>query len=163
MILDLKGKLLKENVANMQVPAVWGNNTSYNNRFFQVGWREESTMVKLYQALDQENEPGIRDSADVHRSSERTISVTITAIPAHLASGAVHLLVGKSGDDLTRILFLPRTRPPEIKYLRVTLNHMLDELATRSKDLLSAPFFMRTRSVRSCCFKRQRTPRVSRE
>lgn len=61
--------------------------------------------------------------------------VAITAIPAHLASGSFFLLVGKSGDDLTRMLFLPKKGPPEIKDLRVTLNQILDELAIRSAEL----------------------------
>ncbi|KAK0506980.1 hypothetical protein JMJ35_010680 [Cladonia borealis] len=130
-ILILKSNALKENAAKMQTPAVWGGSTSYNQGFFRVDWREESTMVILYQALDQVDRFGFRHSANKFHPSGNTIEVAITAIPAHLAPGVVYLLVGKSGDDLTRMLLLPKKGPPEIKDLRVTLNQILDELATR--------------------------------
>ena len=120
----LKSNLLKINAAKVQIPAVWGGKTSYNQSFFHVIWRGESTTVKLYQVLD-------RGYSTRLVEMEHTISVAITVIPAHLASGAVYLLVGKSADDLTRVLFLPEKGSPEIKYLRVTLNQILDELARR--------------------------------
>ena len=132
--LILKSKLLEENAAKMQSPAVWGDNTSYNQLFFKVGWHEESTMVKLYQAHDQVESIGFRDFFGRYYATEVMVEVAITAIPAHLASGQVYLLVGKGGDDLTRMLFLPQKGPPEIKYLRVTLNQILAELATRSEE-----------------------------
>ena len=120
----------------MQTPAVWGNDTlwkndtSYNHRFFRVDW---STMVKLYQAPDQVDSTGFRRSAQRYVTPKQTVSVAITALPAYLAHAkAVYLLAGKSGDDLTRLLVLPRGGSPEVKYLRVTLNQILDELATRS-------------------------------
>ena len=134
-IVTLKSNLLKENAAKLQIPALWGDETSYNRSFFHVDWREESTTVKLYQALDQGDSTRFPRSAQRRPRLEHTISVAITAIPAHLASGAVYLLVGKSADDLTRMLFLPEKGSPEIKYLRVTLNQILDELATRSAEL----------------------------
>ena len=116
----------------MQIPAVWGDNISYNQRFFHVGSLGISTGVKLYQARDLvDTDTGFRDSFYNFYHLRQTIRVTITVIPAHLICGAVYLLVGKSGDDLTRVLFLPEKGPPEIKYLRVTLNQILAELATR--------------------------------
>ena len=108
----LESNLLKENAAKMQTPAVWGDVTSYDRNFFQVGWGEQSRMVEVHQLLDN--------------------IVAITAVPAHLASGAVYLLAGKSEDDLTRVLFLPKKGPPKIKCLRVTLNQILDELWIKS-------------------------------
>ena len=66
------------------------------------------------------------------------IEVLIMVIPAYLTSRAFYLLVSKSGDDLTYMLFLPKKGPPEIKYLRVTLNQILDELARRSIEPLQA-------------------------
>ena len=137
-ILILKSNLLKESVAKVQTPAVWGNNTSYNQRFFGVGWNEKLTMVTLYQAHDAVGRYGLRDTANEFYPSDYSISVAITAIPAHLASGRIYLLAGKSGDDLARMLFLPKKGPPEIKDLRVTLNQILDELATRSAERQSA-------------------------
>ena len=137
-VLILKSNLLKESVAKMQIPAIWGKDTTYNQRFFEVGCREDLTMVKLYQALDHVRRSGLRDSARRGYLLEYRISVTITAIPAHLASGAVYLLVGKTGDDLTRMLFLPENGPPEIKDLRVTLNQMLNELAKRSREVYAS-------------------------
>ena len=94
--------------------------------------------MKIYQALNHVDSSGLRDSAIIIRPPEFTVSVAITSIPAHLTSGAFYLLVGKSGDDLTRMLFLPKRGPPEIKYLRVTLNQILDELAIRSAKALQA-------------------------
>ena len=95
-------------------------------------------MVSLYQVLNHGDGSGRRDSAYKDSPPWDAIEVAITAIPAHLAAGAVYLLVGKRGDDLTRMLFLPKKGPPEIKYLRVTLNQMLDELATRPAKGLDA-------------------------
>ena len=112
----LESNLLEGNPAKMQIPAVWGNNISYDQRSFQVRWCEQSRMVKLYEHYRKPTLP-------------RDPGVAITAVPAHLASGAVYLLAGRSGDDLTRMLFLPKKGPPEIKNLRVTLNQILDELA----------------------------------
>lgn len=126
----LKSNLLKENAAKMQAPTVWRGMISYNQRFFQVDVPGDSTMVNIYQALYDIDRSGLRDLARIDFWG--TSSVIITPIPAHLASGAVCLLVGKSGDDLTRMLFLPIKGPPEIKDLRVTLNQILDELAIRS-------------------------------
>ena len=128
----LESNILKENAAKMQTPAVWKVNTSYNQRFFEVSWRGMSTMVKIYQALDDVDSTGFRRSFHNYHATADHIEVAITAAPAYLASGAVHLLAGKSGDDLTRMLFLPWKRPPKIKCLRVALNQNLDELAIRS-------------------------------
>ena len=91
-------------------------------------------MVKLYQTHAQVESIGFRDVFGRYYKTEATVEVAITAIPAHLASGQVYLLVGKGGDDLTRMLFLPKKGPPEIKYLHVTLNQILAELATRSLE-----------------------------
>ena len=115
----------------MQKPAVWGK-TSYDHRFFQVGWGEMSTMVTLYEVFSYRDRDGFRDAGSVGTMRGHTYSIAITTIPAHLASGAFYLLGGKSGDDLIRLVMLPKKGPPEIKYLRVTLNQILDEWATRS-------------------------------
>ena len=123
--LVLKSSLLEEKATKTQTPAVWGYHTSYNQRAYGLEWRRNSTMVRLYQALDYVDRIGLRGSM------EYPISVAITALPAYLASGEFYLLVGKSGDDLTRMLVLPRKGRPEIKNLRVTLNQILDELARR--------------------------------
>lgn len=88
-------------------------------------------MVYMLQAYDYIDASGFRDSA-MYYDRSGMISVTITAVPVHLAFAAVYLLVGKNGDDPTRMLFLPQKGPPEIKYLRVTLNQILNMLATRS-------------------------------
>ena len=123
--LVLKSSLLEEKTAKTQTPAVWEYHTSYNQRAYGVEWRGNSTTVRLYQALDYVDRSRLRDSM------EYPISVSITVLPAYLASGEIYLLVGKSGDDLTRMLVLPRKGRPEIKNLRVTLNQILDELARR--------------------------------
>ena len=125
--LVLKSNFLEEKTAKTQTPAVWGYHTSYNQRVYQVHWRGDSTMVRLYQGLDHVNRSGLRESI----LPAFKLSVAITALPAYLASGEFYLLVDKSGDDLTRMLVLPRKGRPEIKNLRVTLNQILDELARR--------------------------------
>ena len=88
-------------------------------------------MVRLYQGLDHVNRSGLRESMLIKYPLAFKLSVAITALPAYLASGKFYLLVGKSGDDLTRMLVLPEKGSPKIKYLRVTLNQILDELARR--------------------------------
>ena len=125
-VLVLKSSLLEEKAAKTLTPAVWGYETSYNRRAYLLNWRWESTMVRLYQAVD------YVDIIGPGGSRTYQISLSITVVPAHLASGTFYLLVGKSGDDLTRVLFLPEKGSPEIKYLSVTLNQILDELATKS-------------------------------
>ena len=83
----------------------------------------------MYRAHDFPDDNGLRDASNVQQKSMvPTVSVAITAFPAHLAYGTVHLLAGKSEDDLVRVLFLPRIGPPEVKQLRVTLNHILAKL-----------------------------------
>lgn len=129
--LVLKSNFLEEKTAKTQTPAVWGYHTSYNQRVYQVHWRGDSTMVRLYQGLDHVNRSGLRESILMEYPPAFSLSVAITALPAYLASGEFYLLVGKSGDDLTRMLALPRKGRPEIKNLRVTLNQILDELARR--------------------------------
>ena len=124
----LESNFMKEKAAKMQIPAVWGIDTSYSQNFFQVGWRKGSTMVKLYQAHHKAGKYGFRYAFRRYYSMADSIELAVTAIPAHLASGMIYLLVGRSGDDLMRMLLLPKKGPPEIKELRVTLNQTLDEL-----------------------------------
>ena len=91
-------------------------------------------MVKMYhdfKVLDKRR----HDTVKFHKGSMEMISnaVNITVIPNHLASASMLLLSGKDGDDFVRILFLPDTDqenpgPPEVKYLRVTLNQILAKL-----------------------------------
>ena len=137
-MIILESSLLTENAARMQAPTVWRGKIYYNQRFFQVGLPENATMVNIYQSINYIDSSGLRGLARIDARSEFANPVAITAVPAHLASAAVCLLVGKSRDDLTRMLFLPEKGPPEIKDLRVTLNQILDELATRSAKPQSA-------------------------
>ena len=85
-------------------------------------------MLSLYQAIDHPRRDSLRDSVYTWQPAESTISVSITALPTHLASAAAHLLVCNNRDDPVRILFLPEKGPPEVKELRVTLNQMLERL-----------------------------------
>lgn len=131
----LNSTFLEEKQAKKQTPAVWGGETSYNGRFYGVGWRDEPTMVNLYQAIDRPSRDGLRDSC-ICLPAESTISVGITALPTHLASGKVCLLAGNNRDDLVRILFLPTKGPLEVKDLRVTLNQILDKLEEAAKSVV---------------------------
>ena len=129
----LNSNFLKEKATKMRTPAVWGEEISYNGRFFIVGWCGEPTVVNMYQVFVCPGRNGFWQSIG---SAEVTISVAITAIPTHLATATNYLLPGETGDDLARILFLPAKGPPEIKYLRVTLNQLLEKLAARSAEKL---------------------------
>lgn len=124
----LSSVLLEKRQAKIQIPAVWNSETSYNGRFYELGWRSGSTMLQLYQAIDRPHRNGLRDSIRVCMGHEETIAVNVTAFPSHIASAEMHLLTGGKGDDPVRILFLPQKGPPEIKYLRVTLNQVLAKL-----------------------------------
>ena len=126
----LSSIFLERMQAKMQKPAVWSSETSYHGRFYDVGWRDDRTMVRLYQAIDRPHRSGLRDSVHSrHRyHTEYTIMVNLTALPAHLASAKVHLLAGKKEDDHVRILFLPEKGPPEIRDLHVTMNQILAKL-----------------------------------
>ena len=134
-MMILKNSLLTEYTARMQTPIVWRGKIYYNQRFFQVCLPEKATMVNIYQSINYIDSSGLRGLARIDARSDFANPVALTAVPAHLASAAVCLLVGKSRDDLTRMLFLPEKGPLEIKDLRVTLNQILDELATRSAEL----------------------------
>lgn len=138
IFLFLSSTLLEEKQAKMRTAAVWGRETSYNGRLYEVGWRNEPKMVNLYQAINRPLRNGLRDSTYTWLPAESTISVAITALPTHLASAEVRLLAGNNWDNLVQILFLPKKGPPEVKNLRVTLNQILDKLeeATRSVVLL---------------------------
>ena len=123
-VLVLHSTLLEYRQAEIRIPTVWGHRTSYNGYLYEVGWRHEPTMVTLYRANDLPDANGLRDSF----SLPTTVSVAITAFPIHLTDAKIHLLAGKNGDDLVRVLFLPRRGPPEVKHLRVTLNQILAKL-----------------------------------
>ena len=112
----------------MHLPAVWHSVTSYNRRFYDLRWRYESTVMEMYQAVVHPRRCGLRDSFGFHRDPKYRIMISITAFPMHLTFAEVHLLAGRSGDDLVRLLFLPRRGPPEVKCLRVTLNQVLAKL-----------------------------------
>ena len=136
-VLILTSVLLGKQGAKMRTPAVWGRGTSYNGRFYDVGWRHEPTMVNLYQAIDRPRRSGFRDSSNLWLLPRETIGVAITAFPTHLASATVHLLAGTNADDLVRVLFLPYEGPPEIKYLRVTLNQILAKMKEVARTVIS--------------------------
>lgn len=123
----LNSALLAEKQASLHKPAVSGSETSYNGRFYEIGWRDEATMVNIYQAIGRPGD-GLRDALNCHYVADLTIATAITVFPSHLASAKPYLLAGKDGDDLARMLFLPETGPPEIKDLRVTLNQILARL-----------------------------------
>ena len=99
-------------------------------------------MVKMYhdfKLFDKRR----HDTVKFHKGSMEMISseVNITAFPNHLASADMFLLSDKDGDDFVRILFLPNTNrdnsgPPEIKFLRVTLNQILAKLDEKAKIAL---------------------------
>ena len=89
--------------------------------------------MNLYQANELPDVNGLRDAIDVQWSAETTVSIAITIIPAHLVSAEVYLLVGISGDEPVRVLFLPESGPPEVKHLRVTLNQILHRLEEAAK------------------------------
>lgn len=126
--LKLSSTHLERWCAKMQIPSVWGRQTSYNGRLFDVVLHSEHGMVELYQAISRPLRNGLCDSPWMRRLQEHTIAVQITPCPNHLATMQVHLLVGKNGDDLVRISFLPYQGLPEIKHLRVTLNQILTKL-----------------------------------
>ncbi len=132
----LSSVLLEKRQAKMQMPAVWDWETSCNGRLYEVNRLSRATMLQLRQAIDLPHRNGLRDSLDINREPEHTIEVNFTAIPSHLASARFFLLVGENGKDLIRILFLPEKGPPEIKYLHVTLNQILEKLAARSAEVL---------------------------
>lgn len=136
-VLFLDSTFLKIKQAKMQIPAVWGRETSYNGRLYKVGWRDEPTMVSLYQAIDRPHRDGFHDSCGLWLGADYTIAAAITAFPTHLAVAIVYLLADKTGDDLARMLFLPAKGPPEIKYLRVTLNQILAKLEEAARAVES--------------------------
>lgn len=123
-VLMLHSTLLEYRQAERRKPTVWGHRTSYNGHLYEVGWRQKPSMVTLYRAYDLPDANGLLDSFN----PSTTDSVAITAFPIHLANSKIHLLAGENGDDLVRVLFLPRKGPPEVKYLRVTLNQILAKL-----------------------------------
>ena len=131
----LSSELLEKRQARMQMPTVWDWKTSHNGRFYEFDWRDEPTMIQLYQAIDPPHKDDLRDSLSFQRPAEQTIAVNITAFPSHLVFARPYLLVGKSGDDLVRVLFLPAKGPPEIKHLRVTMNQILAELEVVAKAI----------------------------
>ena len=120
--------------AKICVPAVWGKFTTYNGQCYAVGPGGGPAMVKMYhdfKVFDKRR----HDTVKFHEGSTEMISseVNITVFPNHLASASMSLLSGKDGDDFVRILFLPDTDqeypgPPEVKFLRVTLNQILAKL-----------------------------------
>ena len=136
--LDLHSNFLEKMRASIRVPAVWGH-TSYNGRFYTVGRRDGPAMVKMYHDFKVPDRGG-RDTVNLHNRLLEIIpsEVNITVFPNHLASARMFLLSDKDGDDFVRILFLPDTLfensgPPEIKFLRVTLNQILAKLDEASR------------------------------
>ena len=123
--LDLNSNFLEKMRASIRVPEVWGRFTLYNGQFYTLGRRNGPAMVKMYL------EGKIPNGTRRHIAREIIPSeINITVFPNHLASASMFLLSSKDGDDFVRILFLPDTDrgssgPPEIKYLRVTLNQIL--------------------------------------
>ncbi len=132
----LSSVLLEKRQAKMQMPAVWNRETSCDGRLYEVHWHSRATMLQLRQAIDRPHSNGLQDGLNIGRAPEQTIAANFTAIPSHLASARFFLLAGENGKDLIRILFLPVKGPPEIKYLRVTLNQILEKLAARSAEVL---------------------------
>lgn len=138
-VLMLDSTCLKKRQANLQIPAVWDFETSYNGRLYKVDEDRKSATVDLYQAFERSGRNGLHDSLYAYEAPEFTIAAKITAFPAHLAPAYVCLLVGKCADDLVRVLFFPYSGkgPPEIKHLRVTLNQILAKMedAARAVEL----------------------------
>lgn len=126
-VLMLDSICLGKRQAKLQIPAIWEHRTSYNGRFYGVFRGEKGTTVDLFQADERTHPNGLRDGSFRYSC---TTKVKITALPSHLFSADLYLLVGKSADDLVRVLFLPETGsgPPEIKHLRVTMNQILAKL-----------------------------------
>ena len=141
-ILDLHSNFLEKMGAKVGLPAVWGPGTPCNGRFYGVGRGDGVVFMKMHENF---KNPNIRKCDTVfygNRWKETFLGqVYITVFPAHLASARVYLLPGKDGDDFIRVLFLPDTAsggpgPPEVKFLRVTLNQILEKLeeSKRVKD-----------------------------
>ena len=133
LVLMMNNILTEQNQAKKLMPAVWRYQTSYNTRFYEVGCRHTNIpMVTLYQAIERTHPDGLRDPTYIQRDPEYTIAVPITAIPNHLISADLYLLVPESEDDFVRVLFLPglgkRDSPPTIKHLRVTMKEILAEV-----------------------------------
>jgi hypothetical protein len=142
--LKLNSTCLERWQAKAEIPAVWGQQTSYDGRHFQVGSRKPYTMVELYQAIRSPFGLGFCSSLNLQFLTESTIALKITPFPIHLFGTQMHILVGKDRDDLVRILFLPHdSSPPEIKFLRVTMAQILAILneAERAAQLESDEFY----------------------
>ena len=127
--LDLHSNFLEKMRASIRLPAVW-RDTLYNGRLYTVGRCNGPAMVKMY--LDRK----IPNAREIIPSE-----VNITVFPNHLASADMVLLSSEDGDDFVRILFLPDTDrensgPPEIKFLRVTLNQILAKLEETARVAL---------------------------
>ena len=138
-ILDLNSNFLEKMRAKIRVPGVWGQDTSYNGRFYDTDLYDWPGTMKMYQYIKNPNRRGHRDTVHVHMRSRKRIAVNITVFPTHLASASKFLLAGKDGDDYVRVLFLPDTLrensgPPEVKLLRVTLNQILAKLEETARD-----------------------------
>ena len=122
-VLMLSSIFLERRQAKVQTPAVWGFGTSYNGRFYTVGWGNDPKKVEIYQRL-----PCRIGYRGFGYSRKHEIVVDITALPTHLAFAKAHLLAGKKEDDHVRMLLLPKNGPPEIKYLHVTLSEVFAAL-----------------------------------
>lgn len=127
-ILFLESSVLQQKQAKMHVPAVWHRGTSYNRSFYDLNWPYEHRVIEMYEAVLRPRRCGLRDIFGTSPRSKHRTAVAITAFPDHLTTAEVHLLAGRSGDDPVRMLFLPEKGPPEVKYLRVTLNQILAKL-----------------------------------
>lgn len=125
--LMLDSPCLGKRQAKLQIPAIWEPRTSYDGRFYGVFRGQKGTTVDLIQINERTHPNGLRDGSFRYSC---TTKVKITALPSHLSFADLYLLVGKSADDLVRVLFLPETGrgPPEIKHLRVTMNQILARL-----------------------------------
>ena len=133
----LSSIFLKRRQAKVQIPAVWGFGTSYNGRFYNVAWRGQPQIVKIYQTIRLPYRTGYPGFGYSRYYQKHEIVVDITALPAHLAFAKPHLLAGKKKDDHVRILLLPKNGPPEIKYLHVTLNQILAKLEEAARAVES--------------------------
>lgn len=133
----LSSIFLERRQAKVQTPAVWGFGTSYNGRFYNVGWRKDPKKVELHQTIRLPCRICYSDFGYNRHYQKHEIVVDITALPTHLAFAKAHLLAGKKEDDHVRMLLLPQNGPPEIKYLHVTLSEVFAALdkAARAVEL----------------------------
>ena len=128
----LSSVFLSKRQVGIQIPAVWGFLISYNGRFYHLSNLGEAAMIQLQRSITRPQNPEI---LSIRRKPEYSVVANITVIPAHLIPARVCLLVGESGNDFVRILFVLKEGPPQIKHLRVTMNQILAELEEAARDV----------------------------